>query len=82
MYRHQGYDAGKMEFVNKANDTFEFIGRTRKLWSSGIYRKVEYRKNDAQTISVSQVGAVHSQIRKNKWYSSQNVFILNPYYKN
>lgn len=32
--------------------------------------------NSENTISVSQVGAVHAQLRKNKWYSSQNIFIL------
>ncbi|WP_406812198.1 restriction endonuclease subunit S [Histophilus somni] len=78
----KGYDAGKMEFVNKANDTFEFIGRTKENYGvQGFIEKLNTKPNDAETISVSQVGAVHSQIRKNKWYSSQNVFILNPYYK-
>lgn len=32
--------------------------------------------NSENTISVSQVGAVHAQLRKNKWYSSQNIFTL------
>ena len=79
MSTSKGYDAGKMKFVNKTNDTFEFIGRTKDNYGvQGFVEKLNTQPNDAETISVSQVGAVHAQIRKNKWYSSQNIFVLTP----
>lgn len=34
--------------------------------------------NEANTISISQVGTITAQIRKNRWYASQNIFILKP----
>lgn len=78
----KGYDAGKMKFVSKSTNRFEFIGRTRDNYGvQGFVEKLNTSPNNAETISVSQVGAVHAQIRKNKWYSSQNVFVLSPIYK-
>ena len=78
----KGYDAGKMKFVSKSTNRFEFVGRTKDNYGvQGFVEKLNVQPNDAGTISVSQVGAVHAQIRKNKWYSSQNIFVLNPNYK-
>lgn len=78
----KGYDAGKMNFVSKSRNRFEFIGRTKDNYGvQGFVEKLNTSPNNAETISVSQVGAVHAQIRKNKWYSSQNIFVLNPIYK-
>lgn len=75
----RGYDAGKLKFVSKNENTFEFIGRTKDNYGvQGFVKMLDTPPNDENTISVSQVGAVHSQIRKNKWYSSQNIFILTP----
>ncbi len=34
--------------------------------------------NEVNTISISQVGTITAQIRKNRWYASQNIFILKP----
>lgn len=75
----KGYDAGKLNFVNKAINTYEFIGRTRENYGlQGFVEKLQTEPNNENTISVSQIGAVHAQIRKNKWYSSQNIFVLTP----
>lgn len=75
----KGYDAGKLKFVTKGVNTFEFIGRTKDNYGvQGFVEQLNTYPNDKNTISVSQVGAVHAQIRKNKWYSSQNVFVLTP----
>lgn len=66
-----------MNFVTKSNDTFEFIGRTQVDYGlQGYVEKLDSEPNNANCISVSQIGAVHAQIRKQKWYSSQNIFIL------
>ena len=71
-----------MKFVSKSTNRFEFVGRTKDNYGvQGFVEKLNVQPNDAGTISVSQVGAVHAQIRKNKWYSSQNIFVLNPNYK-
>lgn len=73
----KGYDAGKMTFLDKNNFTYEFIGRTRDNYGvQGYVEKLDTNPNNENTISVSQVGAVHAQLRKNKWYSSQNMFVL------
>ena len=62
-------------------DKFEFIGRTKANYGvQGYVEELNSKPNNGETISVSQVGAVHAQIRKNKWYSSQNVFVLKPNY--
>lgn len=77
----RGYDAGKLKFTLKNKNTFEFIGRTKDNYGvQGFVERLNTLPNSENTISVSQVGAVHSQIRKNKWYSSQNVFVLTPNY--
>ncbi|MDU2639127.1 MAG: restriction endonuclease subunit S [Finegoldia magna] len=73
----KGYDAGKMKFLDRNDFTYEFIGRTRDNYGlQGFVEKLDTQPNNENTISVSQVGAVHAQLRKNKWYSSQNMFIL------
>ena len=78
----KGYDAGKLDFVSKSKNSFEFIGRTKDNYGvQGFVELLNTPPNDKSTISVSQVGAVHAQIRKNQWYSSQNVFVLIPNYK-
>ena len=58
----------------------EFVGRTRE--NNGIkgYTNIEgMLPNEANTISISQVGTITAQIRKNKWYASQNIFVLTPF---
>ena len=75
----KGYDAGKLSFVKNVENTFEFIGRTRENYGvQGFIEELKNEPNSGDTISISQVGAVHAQIRKNKWYSSQNIFVLTP----
>lgn len=75
----KGYDAGKMIFLDKTSYTFEFVGRTKNNYGvQGYVEKLDTEPNDPETISISQIGTVNAQIRKNKWYSSQNIFVLNP----
>ncbi|MGK0719832.1 hypothetical protein SUB233_01093 [Streptococcus uberis] len=75
----RSYDAGKMNFVPKGRDTFDFIGRTQVDYGlQGYVKKLDTVANESNCISVSQIGAIHAQLRKNKWYSSQNIFILIP----
>ena len=73
-------DEGKITLSNiQSPDTIEFVGRTRE--NNGIkgYTSVSaIQPNEANTISISQVGTITAQIRKNKWYASQNIFILKP----
>ena len=75
----RGYDAGKMNFVQKSTDTYEFIGRTQTDYGlQGYVKKVDSKPNKAHCISISQIGAIHAQLRQKEWYSSQNMFILEP----
>ena len=39
---------------------------------------MEYEPNDSDTFSVAQVGETVALYRKNKWYGSQNMFVLIP----
>ncbi|MGF3066988.1 restriction endonuclease subunit S [Facklamia sp. P12950] len=78
----KGYDAGKLNFVDKSIDTFEFVGRTKSNYGiQGFVERLDTEPNNKETISVSQIGAVHAQFRANKWYSSQNIFVLTPKFK-
>lgn len=75
----RGYDAGKMNFVQKSTDTYEFIGRTQTDYGlQGYVKKLDSKPNKAHCISISQIGAIHAQLRHKEWYSSQNMFILEP----
>ena len=75
----RGYDAGKMNFVQKSTDTYEFIGRTQTDYGlQGYVKKLDSKPNKAHCISISQIGAIHAQLRQQEWYSSQNMFILEP----
>ncbi|UUD36325.1 restriction endonuclease subunit S [Mycoplasmopsis citelli] len=75
----RGFDAGKMDFVKKSSKTIEFIGRSKDNYGvQGYVKELSTKPNDHNVISVNQIGYVHAQIRKNPWYSSQNIFILSP----
>lgn len=62
----------------KWENCYEFIWRTKvNYWVQGYLQKQDNCElNEENVISVSQIGSVHAQIRYNKWYSSQNIFIL------
>lgn len=64
----------------KCENCYEFIWRTKvNYWVQGYLQKQDNCElNEKNVISVSQIGSVHAQIRYNKWYSSQNIFILHP----
>ena len=65
---------------NLWNELYEFIWRTQEnYWIQGyVDLQKNVSPNDWWVISISQVGSVHAQIRKNSWYGSQNIFILRP----
>lgn len=71
-------DEGKL-ILSKifSKDCIEFVGRTRE--NNGIkgYTKIidKIKPNPSNTISISQVGTIATQLRKNSWYASQNIFI-------
>ncbi|RIY33432.1 hypothetical protein CJP74_01875 [Psittacicella melopsittaci] len=68
-----------MTFVPRSENTFEFIGRTQVNYGvQGYINKIDTEPNEANCISISQIGASQAQIRKHKWYSSSNIFILTP----
>lgn len=68
-----------MNFVQKSTDTYEFIGRTQTDYGlQGYVKKLDSKPNKAHCISISQIGAIHAQLRQKEWYSSQNMFILKP----
>ena len=75
----KGFDEGKLSlFEKKQSDFIEFIGRTRNNNGvKGYLKRLEVEPNLENVISVSQIGTVVAQIRVNKWYASQNIFILN-----
>lgn len=65
---------------NLWNELYEFVWRTQEnYWIQGyVDLQKNVSPNDWWVISISQVGSVHAQIRKNSWYGSQNIFILRP----
>lgn len=80
----RGFDEGKLNIEEqKSLDSLEFVGRTRSNNGvKGYIRKLELTPNREETISVSQVGTITAQVRKEKWYASQNIFILTPLINN
>ncbi len=81
----KSYDAGKLDLQKTKSeiDCFEFIGRTKTNYGlQGYVRKQDKEPNLAGVISISQIGEVNAQIRKELWYSSQNIFILTPQNEN
>ena len=75
----KSYDAGKLELGFKTKNSYEFIGRTQENYGvQGYINLLDRYPNDENTISVSQIGSIHAQLRLNKWYASQNIFILKP----
>lgn len=61
------------------NGEYDFIGRTStNNGVQGKLNKLNFEPNDKETYSVSQIGDNVCQYRENKWYSSQNIFILTP----
>lgn len=71
-----GFDKG--DIVLGARGT-EFIGRTEiNNGVQGFYDDLFVAPNEANTISISQIGAQTAQYRRNQWYASQNLFKLLP----
>lgn len=77
----KGFDEGKLDLFEEKHDKsfIEFVGRTRfNNGIKGYVKKLEVEPNPKNTISVSQIGTIIAQFRKEKWYASQNIFSLNP----
>ena len=71
-----GFDKG--DIVLSSHGT-EFIGRTEtNNGVQGFYDDPFVAPNEANTISISQIGAQTAQYRRNQWYASQNLFKLIP----
>ena len=73
----KGIDAGKIRIQEKQTNAnqVEFIGRTKT--NNGLQGYVEilsFSPNEQNTITISQIGTITAQYRKNKYYTSQNMF--------
>lgn len=73
-------DEGKLVLLpNKDENLIEFVGRTRvNNGVKGYIKEIDICPNEAEVISVSQIGTITAQLRTSKWYASQNIFILEP----
>lgn len=61
------------------NAIYDFIGRT--VVDNGIQGKINklnFEPNNENCFSVIQIGQTWALWRENKWYASQNIFILEP----
>lgn len=67
-----------MSLVKQSQIGFvEFVGRTRSNNGiKGYLCELAIEPNPKNVISVSQIGTIVAQIRKEKWYASQNIFKL------
>gem|GEM_PF-99475 len=73
-------DEGKLNLVDQKQDEyFEFVGRTRlNNGIKGYTGILQIQPNTENVISVTQIGTIVAQLRKEKWYASQNIFSLTP----
>ena len=61
----------------KKKGLIEFVGRTRvNNGIKGYVNELNIKPNPKNIISVSQIGTIVAQIRKQEWYASQNIFSL------
>lgn len=63
------------------SNPYDFIGRTPT--NNGIQGKIikqNFEPNNDNTFSVTQIGEKVCLFRENKWYASQNIFLLTPLY--
>ena len=76
----KSFDEGKLILIKQNQTGFiEFVGRTRNNNGiKGYLQKLATEPNPKNVISVSQIGTIVAQIRKEKWYASQNIFSLSP----
>ena len=61
------------------NGIYDFIGRT--VVNNGVQGKINklnFEPNNENCFSVIQIGQTWALWRENKWYASQNIFILEP----
>lgn len=73
-------DEGKLNLVEqKQGGLIEFVGRTRvENGIKGYTEKLDLKPNPRDVISITQIGTIVAQLRKEEWYASQNIFSLTP----
>lgn len=73
-------DEGKLNLVEqKREGLIEFVGRTRvENGIKGYTEKQDLKPNPKNVISITQIGTIVAQLRKQEWYASQNIFSLTP----
>lgn len=76
----RSFDEGRLNLSEeKRSGLIEFVGRTRnENGIKGYVKKLSIEPNSDNVISVSQIGTIVAQLRKEKWYASQNIFSLIP----
>lgn len=76
----KGIDSSSVKLGIKSElNCYPFIGRTKTNYGiQGYIVKQGFEPNPKDVFSVSQIGSVHSQFRNEPWYSSQNMFVLEP----
>lgn len=76
----RGTDFDKMQFTE--NGPYDFVGqRIDNYGVQGKVKKLGYEPNPEKTFSLSQDGNWVCFWRSRKWYASQNIFMLEPKYK-
>ena len=75
----RGFNTDKITLKEIPTDVYcyEFIGRTRKNYGlQGYVKNLGVPFNNKGTITISQVGTITAQYRKEDYYASQNMFKL------
>jgi len=75
----KSFDEWKLNLFEFNNpELIEFVGRTRdNNWIKWYTERINWSyPNPENTISISQIWTIVAQLRKNKRYASQNIFIL------
>lgn len=75
----RGFNTDKIILKEIPTDVYcyEFIGRTRKNYGlQGYVKNLGVPFNNKGTITISQVGTITAQYRKEDYYASQNMFKL------
>lgn len=81
VYSSKSIDEGKLVLASSYSKTacIEFVGRTMvDNGVKGYTKELDFEPNPPRVISISQIGTIVAQIRPNKWYASQNIFLLSP----
>lgn len=70
---------GELILCSKEQSDIEFVGRSQiNNGVQGYLQELDFEPNASNTFSVIQIGENVAQFRKNRWYASQNIFLLKP----